>query len=379
MNSVSPDLGQGAGKTRDQRLDFFRGLTMWIIFIAHTPGNQWNDWIPARFGFSSGTELFVFCSGCASAGAFGRAFLKVDFWFASAKVLKRIWQIFWVQICLAACSITLAYLAIPWVGAFAFARFAPLLDHGTQALIALLLLQWLPDYLDILPMYLVILAFLPAFELLGKWHVHLPIATSFALWACVHLFGWNIQGNPWTAEGWFLNPFAWQFCFMLGYSFGLGRLRVPSFGLLPLLALSALILLVGLVFSLQTLVDQSSILIAIQGAILPPDAKTNLAAVRMVHFLALAYIVLTLIRPFATTLHHGVTGLFVRIGQQSLAAFVMSIVAAEIGGFLFAVFGEGALITLGVNLFGLSVLLVTAYVVAWFKREPWSGRVPASS
>ena len=50
-----------AGKRpRDERLDVFRGLTMLIIFVAHLPDNSWNAWIPARFGFSSGAELFVF-------------------------------------------------------------------------------------------------------------------------------------------------------------------------------------------------------------------------------------------------------------------------------------------------------------------------------
>ena len=49
-----------AKRVRDERLDVFRGLTMLIIFVAHLPENSWNAWIPARFGFSSGAELFVF-------------------------------------------------------------------------------------------------------------------------------------------------------------------------------------------------------------------------------------------------------------------------------------------------------------------------------
>ncbi|MEM9096562.1 MAG: OpgC domain-containing protein, partial [Pseudomonadota bacterium] len=52
-------------KPRDLRLDFFRGLAMFIILLAHTPGNTWTLWIPARFGFSDATEIFVFCSGMA--------------------------------------------------------------------------------------------------------------------------------------------------------------------------------------------------------------------------------------------------------------------------------------------------------------------------
>jgi hypothetical protein len=63
-------------KARDLRLDFFRGLGMFIILIAHITGNPWTLWIPARFGFSDATEMFVFCSGMASALAFGAVFSR---------------------------------------------------------------------------------------------------------------------------------------------------------------------------------------------------------------------------------------------------------------------------------------------------------------
>ena len=56
-----------APRTRDLRLDFFRGIGMFIILIAHITDNPWTLWIPARFGFSDATEMFVFCSGMASA------------------------------------------------------------------------------------------------------------------------------------------------------------------------------------------------------------------------------------------------------------------------------------------------------------------------
>src|SRR3546814_8321500 len=48
---------------RDPRLDFFRGVAMLIIFVAHVPDNPWAGFIPARFGWSDATEMFVFCSG----------------------------------------------------------------------------------------------------------------------------------------------------------------------------------------------------------------------------------------------------------------------------------------------------------------------------
>ena len=66
-------IASQAVRVRDPRLDFYRGIAMFIILCAHTPGNFFTSWIPARWGFSDATEIFVFCSGMASAIAFGGA------------------------------------------------------------------------------------------------------------------------------------------------------------------------------------------------------------------------------------------------------------------------------------------------------------------
>ena len=87
-----------AAGTRDLRLDFFRGLAMFIILIAHTPQNFFNAWIPARFGFSDATEIFVFCSGMASAIAFGRTFERAGWRLGAARVGYRVWQVYWAHL-----------------------------------------------------------------------------------------------------------------------------------------------------------------------------------------------------------------------------------------------------------------------------------------
>ena len=93
---MSPPLA--TRRPRDPRLDFFRGLAMFIIVIAHTPNNPWTLWIPARFGFSDATEIFVFCSGMASAVAFGSIFGLRGWRLGTARVLYRAWQVYWAHI-----------------------------------------------------------------------------------------------------------------------------------------------------------------------------------------------------------------------------------------------------------------------------------------
>ena len=47
---------------RDLRLDLFRGLALWFIFIDHVPDNI-VSWLTVRnYGFSDATEIFVYIS-----------------------------------------------------------------------------------------------------------------------------------------------------------------------------------------------------------------------------------------------------------------------------------------------------------------------------
>ncbi|MEM9129693.1 MAG: OpgC domain-containing protein, partial [Pseudomonadota bacterium] len=104
-----------AASTRDPRLDFFRGIAMFIILLAHTPGNLWTRWIPARWGFSDATEMFVFCSGMASAIAFGKVFQNRGLALGSARICFRVWQVYWAHIGLFFATLTVLLL-LPHLG-----------------------------------------------------------------------------------------------------------------------------------------------------------------------------------------------------------------------------------------------------------------------
>ena len=101
---------------RDARLDFFRGLAMLIIYVAHMPRNDWILWIPARFGPSDAAEMFVFCSGFASALAFGGSFRRHGFGVGCLRIVNRCWQIYWCQFCLVLATTALLYAATTHLG-----------------------------------------------------------------------------------------------------------------------------------------------------------------------------------------------------------------------------------------------------------------------
>ena len=64
---------------RDLRLDFYRGLALWFIFIDHVPSTVIGNLTFRNFGFSDATEIFVFISGYTAAIVYG-ASLRRDGW-----------------------------------------------------------------------------------------------------------------------------------------------------------------------------------------------------------------------------------------------------------------------------------------------------------
>ena len=69
---------------RDLRLDLFRGLANWAIFLDHIPDNLVN-WITTRnYGFSDAADIFVFISGYTAAFVYARPMRRDGFLSACA-------------------------------------------------------------------------------------------------------------------------------------------------------------------------------------------------------------------------------------------------------------------------------------------------------
>src|SRR6185436_19127911 len=81
-------------KGRDLRLDLFRGIANWAIFLDHIPDNVVN-WITTRnYGFSDAADLFVFISGYTASFVYARMMLERGFVIGATRLLKRAWQIY---------------------------------------------------------------------------------------------------------------------------------------------------------------------------------------------------------------------------------------------------------------------------------------------
>ena len=76
---------------RDLRLDFFRGLALFCIFIDHIPGNVFGLLTIQSLGFSDAAEMFILISGYTAGLVFGRVFDERGFVVAGVRVYMRVW------------------------------------------------------------------------------------------------------------------------------------------------------------------------------------------------------------------------------------------------------------------------------------------------
>src|SRR5436305_10515806 len=92
-------LAVAAGE-RELRLDLFRGLALWLIYIDHLPTSVLTWFTIRNYGFSDATEIFIFISGYTGAFVYARALGDLGVIVASARIFKRVWQIYAAHILL---------------------------------------------------------------------------------------------------------------------------------------------------------------------------------------------------------------------------------------------------------------------------------------
>ncbi len=402
--------GTSGATTRDPRLDVFRGMGMFIILIAHVPGNFWGLWIPARFGFSDAAEIFVFCSGMASAIAFGRVFDKMGWGIGTARVAYRVWQIYWAHIGLfMAVAFTVSalnssgYFDKDYVSGLNIQWFFDDVRPGrdtTSQLLGLMTLTYVPNYFDILPMYIVILVMMPFVMLLHRISPWLLLAVLSALWLSTQLGDRDLDGiwwadsfglpgfpaEPWTDRPWFFNPFGWQIVFYTGFALMRGWIPAPPVRWW-LVALAAGYVLLTVPVAWHEIRNDSEWLKEIWATISPLRAKTEEGILRYLHILSLAYLayvaagdgghrLIATGTTAAARIKRGVVGVFTLVGQQSLAIFLWAMWMSRIMGVMIDELGNDTATVGLINLFGIFSVWAVAWTCAWFKSQPWKPRRP---
>src|SRR5260370_3159188 len=208
---------------RDLRLDLFRGIALWLIFLDHIPSNL-VAWITIRnYGFSDATEIFVFVSGYTAAFVYGNEMRERGFIIAGAHILRRAWQIYVAHVFLFAIYLAeISYVATSFENPL-YAEEMNILDFLKQPdcmIVKSLLLKFKPTNMDVLLLYIILLLLFPPILWLLQFRSSLALGASVLLYVLTWHFNWNMPSYP--SGHWYFNPFAWQLLFVFGAWCALG-------------------------------------------------------------------------------------------------------------------------------------------------------------
>jgi hypothetical protein len=377
MSKASPP--QSAASDRDLRLDLFRGLALWLIFLDHIPENIANWFTIRNYGFSDATEIFIFISGYTAAFVYGRTMRDRGFVLASARILRRAWQLYVAHIFLFTIFMAeIAYVAATFDNPL-YAEEMKILDFLKQPDITIfqaLLLKFKPVNMDVLPLYIVLLLVFPPVLLLLLRAPNVALAGSAIVYAFAWKLDWNLSAYP---NGvWFFNPFAWQLLFVFGAWCalgGAGRLAgvLRSRGILVV----AIVYLVFAFFITLTwrFEDLDRFVPGWLKDWMYPIDKTNLDVLRFAHFLALAAVTVHFVPRDWPALKSPILWPAIVCGQHSLEIFCLGVFLAFAGQFVIAESSGGPLLQTGISVLGILAMIATANLISWYKGIETRGPV----
>jgi hypothetical protein len=367
---------------RDLRADFLRGIALWVILINHMPGNALGEWTPKNIMLADATEAFVLLAGYAAGIAYGKLMDRQGRLHAASRVVGRAGALYVAHIFLFVvftAQVGLSAATLDQVAYLDELHLDPFRDDPYGALLHALLLTYQPSFLNILPLYIVLLLFFAAaLPLLRRpWWL---LGASAALWAATRLFGLELPA--WGGDGWFFNPLAWQLLFFLGCAIGYAPpggepVRVAwrrSLGLLAVAVLSAGAIAVVVMFRFWAEAERDFPPAVV--SFLAGIDKTGLHPVRLASVIAATYLFAHLVRASAPMLRARWALPFVLIGQRALPVFCAGIALSFLGRLALEQ-SDGWPAQLAVNAAGLAGLVGIGLLAAWYAEGARPARLPA--
>ena len=352
---------------RDGRLDLARGLALVCLYVDHLPGNFFSRFSLHAYGFNDAAEVFVLVAGISAGLAYCAVFDNSG-WVAGIKrVARRILQVYATHIMLiAVCATTIWFAAsathsheVLQTDVFAF--FGGTLGEEINHAITLRLQ---PHYLNILPLYVLLLAAVPLIVLLMRIHVAVLVAVSFGLWLLPRTLHWNLPSDL-HSPGWFFNPLAWQLLFVIGALWGWARRQgfsLPRSGLLAFAAASYC----G--FALVAVAPWAKLPMLAEWYVLPRDwltpfDKQHLSLFRVLNVLAIAYLAVYFVPTSAQWLDSAGARFFRALGRASLSVFAVSAIVDAFGWISWHAGGQSVAWQFMLIVLGVILMRTTAYTV----------------
>jgi hypothetical protein len=370
-----------AAHRRDLRLDLFLGIANWFIFLDHIPHNV-ASWITIRnYGFSGAADIFVFISGYTAAIVYAKIMLERGFIVGATRLFKQAWQVY-------AAYIVLFVIYIVVIGDVASRYAVPdliyefnvagLIDHPVRILAHGLLLQSRPLNLDLLQLYIILVALFPTIFWIMLRYPGVAMGISITLYVVARQLEWNFPSYP---DGNLpLNPFCWQLLFVIGAWVALGGTKRWQ----PLLRFPILRYL-GIAYLIFALAMTVAGHFPELGKMLPtwlfdafnPNDRTNLAPYRVLHFIVLALFVTQFVTKDWRGLKWQILQPIIRCGQQSVAVFCSGVFLSFAGHFALIISSDSLMIQVLVSLTGIAIMTLVAYFVSWPRQQDEAFRTAA--
>jgi hypothetical protein len=372
--SVSFALAAGQ---RELRLDLFRGLALWLIYIDHVSPDLLTWFTIRNYGFSDAAEIFIFISGFTAALVYGRATFEKGIVIGTARILRRVWQIYTAHLLLFLVLMAEIAYVTAWSGKQFYMHEMVVEDFFQRPgadMIQALFLRFRPLNMDVLPLYVVLMCSLPLVLLLAKWKRDLPLIFSVVLYAVANRLDLHLSTYP---DGfWSFNPFGWQLLFVFGAWCALGgaiRLRpILNSPITFWLAVAYLCAAFSLTMTWYFPQLEGFVPGWLSYLIYPID-KTDFDVLRFAHFLALSVVALHFVPPNWAGLTSAWARPLILCGQYSLQIFALGVALSFAGYALLRELDAGVVLHFIVGAGGILILYGVARVFTWYKRITAAG------
>jgi len=364
---------------RELRIDLFRGLALWLIFIDHMSPDILTWFTIRSYGFSDAAEIFIFISGFTAAFVYGRAMREKGFVIGTARILKRVWQIYVANVFL----FTIFFAEIVYAArSFNNPLYSEemgvndFLKQPNVAIVQALLLRFRLLNMDVLPLYVVLMFFLPWILWLMQRRADLTLALSVTLYVLASRYDLHLTSYP---NGfWAFNPFFWQLLFVFGAWCALGGAKRMSWFILSPITQTIAIAYIFAAFCVTMTWYFPQL-----GFLMPhrleqwiyPISKTDLDILRFAHFLSLAAITVRLVPNGWAGLKSPLLWPMILCGQHSLEIFCVGVFLAFIGYFVLTELSAGLALHFLAAFIGILMMTAVAWLNSWYKRSDIASRV----
>ena len=360
---------------RDVRLDLFRGVGLWMIFLDHVPDDV-VSWLTLRnYGFSDAAECFVFISGYLAGYIYGPIIAGGNFVAAAKRLFTRVWQMYVAHIMLfllftAQIARTVRKFDNPmYADEFNVHNF---LEHPDILIGQALTLRYKPVDLDVLPLYISLVAAAPFIIWCLVRRPNWTLFASVLLYIGARVFDWNLASYP-PGTYWYFNPFAWQMLFVFAAWCGVGGVAT----LRPLIQSRVVlgIAIAWLVFGLLIVMTWHSAFLEslipkwMIKAIYPID-KTDLDMLRFTHFLALALLVARYFPRKSEILSSKWLYPMVLCGRHSLPLFCFGVFLSFGAHWILVQYTHGVVAQLFVSFGGILIMILLAALLERARAVP---------